>query len=254
MARKDTEQYQSYEKDAFDNPPEGPVGVHRGNRPMIVRVTPFIIVLVAAVAAGVLFWSIFSGEAANMFNRRSEQTQTTAQTSQGSSSSSADESASGTASQSSQSATAAESTSAEGTPSQTPSESESAQSTPEESQQVNTNAQITVINGTGVSGYANDRAGVLQNQGFTNVSAANPDATTVLPAQTVVYYQNEADLATAQQVANALGIATVEQSTSIGTECATATHMSPPGCSPGGFCIFQVKMTSEEARIRTEPS
>lgn len=217
MARKDTEQYQSYEKDAFDNPPEGPVGVHRGNRPMIVRVTPFIIVLVAAVAAGVLFWSIFSGEAANMFNRRSEQTQTTAQTSQGSSSSSADESASGTASQSSQSATAAESTSAEGTPSQTPSESESAQSTPEESQQINTNAQITVINGTGVSGYANDRAGVLQNQGFTNVSAANPDATTVLPAQTVVYYQNEADLATAQQVANALGIATVEQSTSIGT-------------------------------------
>ena len=217
MARKDTEQYQSYEKDAFDNPPEGPVGVHRGNRPMIVRVTPFIIVLVAAVAAGVLFWSIFSGEAANMFNRRSEQTQTTAQTSQGSSSSSADESASGTASQSSQSATAGESTSAEGTPSQTPSESESAQSTPEESQQVNTNAQITVINGTGVSGYANDRAGVLQNQGFTNVSAANPAATTVLPAQTVVYYQNEADLATAQQVANALGIATVEQSTSIGT-------------------------------------
>lgn len=217
MARKDTEQYQSYEKDAFDNPPEGPVGVHRGNRPMIVRVTPFIIVLVAAVAAGVLFWSIFSGEAANMFNRRSEQTQTTAQTSQGSSSSSADESASGTASQSSQSATAGESTSAEGMPSQTPSESESAQSTPEESQQVNTNAQITVINGTGVSGYANDRAGVLQNQGFTNVSAANPDATTVLPAQTVVYYQNEADLATAQQVANALGIATVEQSTSIGT-------------------------------------
>lgn len=217
MARKDTEQYRSYEKDAFDNPPEGPVGVHRGNRPMIVRVTPFIIVLVAAVAAGVLFWSIFSGEAANMFNRRSEQTQTTAQTSQGSSSSSADESASGTASQSSQSATAGESTSAEGTPSQTPSESESAQSTPEESQQVNTNAQITVINGTGVSGYANDRAGVLQNQGFTNVSAANPDATTVLPAQTVVYYQNEADLATAQQVANALGIATVEQSASIGT-------------------------------------
>ena len=217
MARKDTEQYQSYEKDAFDNPPEGPVGVHRGNRPMIVRVTPFIIVLVAAVAAGVLFWSIFSGEAANMFNRRSEQTQTTAQTSQVASSSSADESASGTASHSSQSASASESTSAEDTPSQTPSESESAQSTPEESQQVNTNAQITVINGTGVSGYANDRAGVLQNQGFTNVSAANPDATTVLPAQTVVYYQNEADLATAQQVANALGIATVEQSTSIGT-------------------------------------
>ncbi|WP_455588080.1 LytR C-terminal domain-containing protein [Bifidobacterium sp.] len=216
MARKDTEQYQSYEKDAFDNPPEGPVGVHRGNRPMIVRVTPFIIVLVAAVAAGVLFWSIFSGEAANMFNRRSEQTQTTAQTSQGSSSSSADESASGTASQSSQSATAGESTSAEGTPSQTPSESESAQSTPEESQQVNTNAQITVINGTGVSGDASEWAAALQGQGFTNVTPANPDATTVLPAQTVVYYQNEADLATAQQVADTLGIATVEQSATIG--------------------------------------
>lgn len=151
-----------------------------------------------------------------MFNRRSEQTQTTAQTSQGSSSSSADESASGTASQSSQSATAGESTSAEGTPSQTPSESESAQSTPEESQQVNTNAQITVINGTGVSGDASEWAAALQGQGFTNVTPANPDATTVLPAQTVVYYQNEADLATAQQVANTLGIATVEQSATIG--------------------------------------
>ena len=48
-----------------------------------------------------------------------------------------------------------------------------------------------------VSGDASEWAAALQGQGFTNVTPANPDATTVLPAQTVVYYQNEADLATA---------------------------------------------------------
>lgn len=166
---------------------------------MIVRVTPFIIVLVAAGRGRVL--SIFSGEAANMFNLPPEYADDGADPRLillvG-----VDWRAQRAPPRSRRKAPRRASRRRLRGHRQTPSEAK-AQSTPEESQQVNTNAQITVINGTGVSGYANDRAGVLQNQGFTNVSAANPDATTVLPAQTVVYYQNEADLATAQQVANA---------------------------------------------------
>ena len=44
--------------------------------------------------------------------------------------------------------------------------------------------------------------------------AANPSGGT-LPAVNVVWYQNETDMATAQDVANTLGIATVEQTTGI---------------------------------------
>ena len=40
---KDKETYDSYAKDVFDNPPAGPVGVHRGARPAGARMTPFLI-------------------------------------------------------------------------------------------------------------------------------------------------------------------------------------------------------------------
>ena len=32
MAKQDKETYDSYEKDVYDNPPAGPMGVHRGAR------------------------------------------------------------------------------------------------------------------------------------------------------------------------------------------------------------------------------
>ena len=49
---KDKETYDSYAKDVFDNPPAGPVGVHRGARSAGARMTPFLIVLlVVALAA-----------------------------------------------------------------------------------------------------------------------------------------------------------------------------------------------------------
>mgnify|MGYP000450015450 CR=1 FL=1 len=34
MAKQDKETYESYAKDMFDNPPAGPMGVHRGARSM----------------------------------------------------------------------------------------------------------------------------------------------------------------------------------------------------------------------------
>lgn len=203
MAHTDSDQRESYQKDSFDNPPEGPVGVHRGARPFWVRATPFVVVLVVAAAAGVLFWSIFSGAAANIFGgssaASSTQTTTTAQT---------------TTSTPSESTSVSETTSASATPSESESTTASPSNTPEESQQVNLGATISVRNATLRQGYAGEEAAALQNAGFTDVTAGNAEDI-VLPQQTVVWYQNDADLATAQRVAETLGISTVEQSTSI---------------------------------------
>lgn len=52
MAR-DTMTYESYEPDSFDNPPKGPVGVHRGARSVMARLCPFIVVILVAALCGV---------------------------------------------------------------------------------------------------------------------------------------------------------------------------------------------------------
>ena len=62
MAQQDKETYDSYAKDAFDNPPAGPMGVHRGARSAASRAMPYVIVVVVALLAGLLFWGIYSGE------------------------------------------------------------------------------------------------------------------------------------------------------------------------------------------------
>ena len=74
---------------------------------------------------------------------------------------------------------------------------------------VNKATQVRVINATGISGYAGQKADVLQTAGYTSVEAANP--TGAVPTSTVVWYQNEADKATAEDVASTLGISAVEQ-------------------------------------------
>ena len=65
---------------------------------------------------------------------------------------------------------------------------------------------MRVINATGVNGYAAQQSGVLQSVGYTSVIAANPSGG-ALPSVNVVWYQNETDLATAQNIADTLGIA-----------------------------------------------
>lgn len=56
MAR-DTMTYESYEPDSFDNPPKGPVGVHRGARSVMARLCPFIVVILVAALCGVGAWA-----------------------------------------------------------------------------------------------------------------------------------------------------------------------------------------------------
>ena len=62
MAQQDKETYDSYAKDAFDNPPAGPMGAHRGALSAASRSMPYVIVVVVALLAGLLFWGIYSGE------------------------------------------------------------------------------------------------------------------------------------------------------------------------------------------------
>ena len=66
MAKQDKETYDSYEKDVYDNPPAGPMGVHRGARSAASRAMPYVIVIIVALLAGLLFWSIYSGEINNL--------------------------------------------------------------------------------------------------------------------------------------------------------------------------------------------
>lgn len=74
---------------------------------------------------------------------------------------------------------------------------------------VNKATQVRVVNATGIQGYAGQQADVLQTAGYTSVEATNPSGT--LPASSVVWYQNETDKATAEDVATTLGISAVEQ-------------------------------------------
>ena len=66
MAKQDKETYDSYEKDVYDNPPAGPMGVHRGARSAASRAMPYVIVIIVALLAGLLFWGVYSGEINNL--------------------------------------------------------------------------------------------------------------------------------------------------------------------------------------------
>ncbi|PJM79249.1 LytR C-terminal domain-containing protein [Bifidobacterium scaligerum] len=219
MARKG-ETYDSYQRDAFDNPPRGPVGVHRGPRSVGARVRPFVIVVLVAALCGFGAWAWMSGEYKAFFGiSSSPSTSETASSNDSSSDStkdSATDSTAGDSTDSKKSDQSSDSTdssnssnqSTDGTDqsSQTNDQANNAQDTAV----VNKATQVRVINATGVTGYAGQKADVLQTAGYTSVEASNPTGST-LPATTVVWYQNEADKATAEDVASTLGIATVEQ-------------------------------------------
>ncbi|KAA8826337.1 LytR family transcriptional regulator [Bifidobacterium reuteri] len=212
MAR-DKVTYESYEQDVFDNPPQGPVGAHRGSRPVMVRIAPFIIVIVVAALCGFGAWAYGSGEYQNLLNLKTPQS-TTASSDTTQSTTKSDSSASDSSDSSSSSDSSTSDSSASDDSSSSADSSSSDQNAQQQTQQaqtatVNKATQVRVVNGTGVSGYAGQKADVLQTAGYTSVEAANPTGS--LPTGTVVWYQNETDKATAQDVANTLGITAVEQ-------------------------------------------
>lgn len=211
MAKQDKETYDSYEKDVYDNPPAGPMGVHRGARSAASRAMPYVIVIIVALLAGLLFWGVYSGEINNLKMPWSSQESPTT--------SSAEKSKSGESKSKSQSDSASgDKTDASNADSSTDSQ-QNDQNTDQNAEQadnataqqvVNTGTEVRVVNATNITGYAQSKADVLVQAGYTSVSASNPTGN--VPSQTVVWYQNETDKATAENVAQTLGISNVQQS------------------------------------------
>ena len=219
MAHTEKETYGSYPTDAFDNPPSGPVGVHRGRRSLAVRVAPFVVVIVVAALAGLLTWGIASGELNKVPWPWAQQSAQTAQSDQDSQDDAAADDGDDTQADADAQDDAADQGEADGQdtdgaaqPDDATADEQQPESQPE--QTVNYNTSVRVINATGVNGYAAQQSGVLQSVGYTSVIAANPSGG-ALPSVNVVWYQNETDLATAQNIADTLGIATVEQAAGI---------------------------------------
>lgn len=203
---------ESYAMDEFDNPPKGPAGVHRGRRSAAARYTPFVVVVVVAVLCGFMAWGVLSGE----FNKvhwpwspASSQTSSTTAKKKAAEKKAAAKKA---AEKQQQEEAAKKQQEEEAAKKQQ--EEEAAKQQQEQAAQVDRSLSVRVINGTGISGYAATKQSVLNQAGYANVAAANPSGT--LPDATVVWYQNDADKATAEDVANALGISNVQQTSGLG--------------------------------------
>lgn len=202
---------ESYAMDEFDNPPKGPAGVHRGRRSAAARYTPFVVVVVVAALCGFLAWGVLSGE----FNKvhwpwSPASSQTSSKTSTTTAKKKAAEKKAAEKKQQEEAAKKQQEEEA----AKKQQEEEAAKQQQEQAAQVDRSLSVRVINGTGISGYAATKQSVLNQAGYANVAAANPSST--LPDATVVWYQNDADKATAEDVANALGISNVQQTSGLG--------------------------------------
>ena len=220
-----TDNEHKYPADEFDNPPSGPIGMHRGNRSLAVRIVPYLVTIVIAVLLGALAWAFFSGA----FNSRTDASvaQSSSTAAESSSSASATDTASSSSSDaSSTNASSADASSTESSTDATASSdsSSSAEESPSESSSssaaANTAAQIVVYNGSGVTGAAASNAQTLENNGYTNVTATNPADYNSLPSATTVWYRTDAELATAQDVAAKLGVSQVVQAGNISSDVA----------------------------------
>lgn len=202
---------ESYAMDEFDNPPKGPAGVHRGRRSAAARYTPFVVVVVVAALCGFLAWGMLSGE----FNKvhwpwSPASSQTSSKTSTTTAKKKAAEKKAAEKKQQEEAAKKQQEEEA----AKKQQEEDAAKQQQEQAAQVDRSLSVRVINGTGISGYAATKQSVLNQAGYANVAAANPSGT--LPDATVVWYQNDADKATAEDVANALGISNVQQTSGLG--------------------------------------
>lgn len=224
MAQNDKVTYESYEKDEFDNPPMGPVGVHRGARSVGARVTPYVVVIIVAILAGLLFWSMASGELSkiDMLPWNTSSQSKVADSYDQSGAEQTDASSDGDSDQSSTADSTGDAADDDTSTADTSSSDDSNASDPADDTQqpaveqtVNKATSVRVVNATGISGYAAQHASELTSAGYTNVVADNPAG--VVPAYTVVWYQNETDKATAEDVAATLGITAVEQSDGLAT-------------------------------------
>lgn len=207
---------QSYTPDEFDNPPAGPVGVHRGPRSVGARLAPYLVVLAVAAACGLVAWGVTAGFfGAGSTSPVASQTTSSVTAAPETAASSASPSSSSSSPSAAASQSASPSDSASATPSATESSSSAApteSASPSTSaSSVNKSSEILVVNGVGKSGYAAQNVSKLKKAGYSNATPDNPKNKSTLPDNSTVWYQNEADKATAEDVAKTLGISNVVQ-------------------------------------------
>ena len=219
MAKQDKETYDSYEKDVYDNPPSGPMGVHRGARSAASRAVPYVIVIIVALLAGLLFWGVYSGEINNLkmpWSSQESSTASSAEKAKSAKSKSESRSDSASGNEADASNTDSSTGSQQSEQNEQNAEQDAEQTDNATAQQVvNTGTEVRVVNATNITGYAQSKVDVLTQAGYTSVSASNPTGN--VPSQTVVWYQNETDKATAENVVQTLGISNVQQSNGLVT-------------------------------------
>lgn len=210
-----------YERDEFDNPPAGPVGLHRGKPSAWPRVAAFLVVLLVAVLIGAGVYAYSAGvfgskdaSSAPQSSASSSQTADDGKDASSDSSASAD-SASDSSKDSSSAGSSSSSQSAADSSTQSPSDSQQSDSQQQADQaaaQPDPSIQVLVLNATNTTGLAAQQAGVLQGQGYSAVTTGNASAYAyTYPTQNTVWYSDESQLATAKDVASKLGIAQVAQ-------------------------------------------
>ncbi|MFC0265442.1 LytR C-terminal domain-containing protein [Alloscardovia macacae] len=225
-------QAHAYPRDEFDHYAGQHGGAHRGKRTVLARLKPYIIaILVAALCAlAFLTWTNgwlgsnglnwLPGTSSSRTAASSKASNASKSTTSNSSSSSNSSASSSTNSADSSNASSTTNSTTSSTTDQsqqntTTQDAQSAQAQ-QAAQPVNKTRTITVYNGTGVSGYAARRASVLTSDGYSNVTAANPTNRSTLPSANTVWYVENSDKSTAEEVASKLGISNVEQVASLG--------------------------------------
>lgn len=219
MARNN--QNVSYTPDAFDEPPEGPVGVHRGNPAWYAVILPYFITILIAVAAGLLVWALGSGEISHIssiFNHNNQSSQSAKAPSK-----SADKKPKKTDKKDADDSDNSDASDDSNKESESKKDNSSDKSADKNNNNSDNNANqqavvdktvaVKVINATNIAGHAAKNAAVLKQAGYTNVTAGNP--TGKVPSDSVVWYKDESQKAAAEDIAKTLGISAVESANEI---------------------------------------
>ncbi len=214
MARKTASGSNLVFHDEFDNPPEGPVGIHRGRRSVAARFLPYLITIVVAIIVALIVWAWWGGKGADLLHINSTSSQSAAVSSKNTANDGSD--AVSSPSNGSSSTSNANGTASNGLNSSNnsngggSSSSNSVNNSNSSNSPVGAQTSIRVYNGTGISGLAAQKAQVLKNAGYSQVVDMNlTDG--YRPNVNTIWYRNNSDLPTAQAIAQKLGINMVAQ-------------------------------------------
>ncbi|EFH71075.1 LytR C-terminal domain-containing protein [Gardnerella swidsinskii] len=207
MARNN--QNVSYTPDAFDEPPEGPIGVHRGNPAWYAVILPYFVALIVAAVVGVLVWAIASGEISHLplpwnHQQQSSQSASSSKTSENKKSVKSDEDKSSEGEDD-------DDNKSEENKSDRKDAGDSKDNSANDSKtqtSLDKSVAVKVLNATKISGHAAAGADKLKQAGYANVTAGNP--TGKVPGESVVWYKDDSQKAAAEDIAKTLGISAVE--------------------------------------------